>query len=144
MELDVLGELDALRREGTQHQRERRDDEATGEDAPLSAQGDAAPACGQTPSARYGQTLRSEATGKRDRQDATSNCGLNKVPTRIGPRRRVVGNVGIQVVALRAGRVGLHAIGRKEATQRRVQLTSPEIDEAGAGIGQRTGVTIIG
>ncbi len=62
------------------------------------------------------------------------------MPTRIHPRRRVVGRVGIQVVALGAGGVGLHRVGGQEATQGGIQLPGAEIDEAGAGVGQLAGV----
>ncbi len=62
------------------------------------------------------------------------------ITTRIHPTRRVVGHVGVEVVALRAWGIGLHGVGREEATQRRIEFAGPQNDQAGGGIGQFTGV----
>ena len=56
------------------------------------------------------------------------------------PTWRVVGRVGVQVIALGAGGIRLHGVGREEATERRIELPRPQVHEAGAGIGQLAGV----
>ncbi len=94
------------------------------------------------PDDKGGDQLKQSCTSRRgtggslDFFDGAHGCA-NAVPTRIHPAGGVVGHIGIQVVALRAGGVGLHA-SREEAAQRRIELTGPQVDEAGARIGQFT------
>ena len=80
----------------------------------------------------WGFAGRSEPSGDMDFASVQHRHRL--VPTGVHPRRRVVGYVGIQVVALRPRSIRLHRIRREEAAQGGVQVASAEEREPCLGI----------
>ena len=72
----------------------------------------------------WGFAGRSEPLGDMDFASVQHRHRL--VPTRVHPRRRIVGYVGIQVVAVRARRVWLDGIRREEAAEGGIEIPRPQ------------------
>ena len=57
------------------------------------------------------------------------------MPTGINPSGGIIGDIGIRIVALAAGLgalwAGLHRVGREEATQVRIQIARPQVQQRG-------------